>query len=491
MNQLAILVISSILFLSACAIVGPEYAGSPEAPVEENESFPSAETTQQDKQLIYSDEEPTDRWWRQLQDLALNDLINEALTKNTDLRVAFANVMAARSLLTESRTQLQPTIDANGSIEASRISSTMGGSPDEAQDDNLVTTASLGLNWELDVFGRIQRSIEVAEANIERQEALYNDVKRILIADIAETYIRLRGAQKQRQVIEKNIENQQKTLELTIVMSEEGMVSELDTVRAIAQLRSTESQLPTVISDGVIASNQLALLCGEAPQKLNIDLQKIEPLPELPAFLPVGEPAKLIRRRPDIREAERSLAALTSQIGVVTADLFPTVSFGASFGISANQPGNLTKKGAPNYTIGPGITWNLFNRDATRARIKQAEASVVAQLARYDGVVLKALEEVDSALIKHIEERNRNAALLESTRASREAVELVQIRYNAGAESFLDVLDAERTLLESERQLTSSDIELAQGLIRIYRTLGGGWRSADPDLKPLVTSPTK
>ncbi len=463
------------LSLGACSTVGPEFAGTPELPIKEDQPFPHALHKNAGQESIYQQQEPANAWWRQLNDETLNTLITIAIEKNTDLRVALANMTAARALLTESQTGLQPSINATGSVEASRNSYVQGGTADQALDDNIVTSAGLGLNWELDVFGRIKRAIEAAEANIAYSEALHDDVKRIVIADIAQAYVDLRGAQVRQQVIERNINNQKSTLELTMTLLEEGLVSELDTVRARAQLRATESLLPTQISNEVVAENILALLCGAAPGQLGVDLDQSSALPVLPEFLPVGDASELIRRRPDIRQAEHMLAGLTAKVGVVTADLFPTISFGAGLGLSAENPGDLGKTGAFNYSIGPGITWNLFNREATRARIRQAEANVDAQLARYDGVVLKALTEVDSALINHIEEHNKNIALQETTIASREAVELVRIRYNAGAESFLGVLDAERTLLGAEQQLTSSDIELAQGLVRVYRALGGGW----------------
>lgn len=477
MNRHTALIITVSLLIGACTTVGPDYTGPPQAPVRPAEPYHSTTLEQVKTESLYRSEEPVDLWWRQLQDESLNRLIDKALNANTDLRVALANVTAARAVLVESETRLQPTINVDGSVQASRQSSVFTGSSDRKLDDNIVTSATIGLAWEIDVFGRVRRSIEVANANIERSEALHDDVRRIVIADVASALMDLRGAQERRVVIERNINNQRETLDLTMTMAREGMVSEVDTARARAQLTATEALLPTVISDEIVAFNRLARLTGTTPGQLGADLLQSEPLPAIPAFIPVGDAASLIRRRPDIREAERALAGLTAQIGVATADLFPTVSFGASIGLSADRPGNLANRGAPNYAVGPGITWNLFNREAIRARLRQAEANVDAQLARYDGVVLKALEEVNSALIRHARERDRNAALLESVKASREAVELVRIRYNAGAESFLGVLDAERTLLEAEQQLTTSNVQLAQGLIVVYRTLGGGWQN--------------
>jgi len=298
-------------------------------------------------------------------------------------------------------------------------------------------------------------------------------VQRIVIADVASAYFDLRGAQERRRVVERNIGNQQETLELTVTLAREGLSTELDTVRARAQLAATQALLPTIISDQNAALNRLARLTGRVPGPLDVSLQKRGSLPTMPAFIAVGDAASLIRRRPDIREAERGLASLVAQVGVVTADLFPTVNFTASVGVAAASGSSLSDHSASNYAVGPGIVWNLFNRGAIRARIEQARAGAEAQLARYDGVVLQALEEVNSALMRHSQERERNRVLRESAAASREAVELVKLRYNAGVESFLDVLDAERTLLEAERQLTASNIDFAQQTINLYRALGG------------------
>ena len=325
----------------------------------------------------------------------------------------------------------------------------------------------------MDVFGRVRRSVEVARTNIERSQALSDDVKRIVIADVASAYFDLRGAQERRRVVERNIGNQRETLDLTITLVREGIASQLDSARARAQLTATQALLPVIVSDQNTALNRLARLAGRVPGPLDGILQQGDSLPVMPQFIAVGDALSLIRRRPDIREAERALASLTAQIGVETADLYPTVNFIASLGVAADNTSKLNDHSSMNYAVGPGIVWNLFNRGAIRARIAQAEAESEAQLARFDGTVLLALEEVNSALMRHAQERDRNLVLQESVAASLEAVELVKLRYNAGVESFLDVLEAERTLLDSERELTASRIDFAQGTINLYRALGG------------------
>jgi len=457
------------LLLAGCAAVGPDYQAPAQPDFAAGQPFASASLQQLDSQAMYLSNQPVNAWWLQLKDPTLTRLVEQALVANTDLRVALANLRAARAVLRESATGLQPSLDLSAGSERSRASAVNSAQPEA----RTVNSASLGLAWELDVFGRVRRSIEAARSNIERSEALRDDVQRIVIADVASAYFDLRGAQERRRVVERNIGNQQETLELTVTLAREGLSTELDTVRARAQLAATQALLPTIISDQNAALNRLARLTGRVPGPLDVSLQKRGSLPTMPAFIAVGDAASLIRRRPDIREAERGLASLVAQVGVVTADLFPTVNFTASVGVAAASGSSLSDHSASNYAVGPGIVWNLFNRGAIRARIEQARAGAEAQLARYDGVVLQALEEVNSALMRHSQERERNRVLRESAAASREAVELVKLRYNAGVESFLDVLDAERTLLEAERQLTASNIDFAQQTINLYRALGG------------------
>ncbi len=471
-----LMTLSIALSMTSCAVVGPDYV-QPEPVVELTSEFGQLPNEKNGNDELYRSVEPDVEWWKSLNDNALNQLIDKALLNNTDLRVAAANLKSARAVLVESEAALEPTIDAQGSADVQRLAGYQRGSNDEAMDDKLVTSLGLGLGWELDLFGRVQRSVEAASANISAQQAFLADMQRIIISDVATAYIDYRGAQQQKAVIEKNITNQTETVDITKMMEQEGMSTGLDIARAQAQLMSTHALLPSVSTQLVSAKNRLATLTSQPSSAVRTLLAVHTTLPALPEFIAVGNPEHLIRRRPDIKAAERSLASLTADVGVSTADLFPTVRLNGNVGLAADEPSDITADGAFNYSIGPAITWNLFNRDAIRARIKQSEASVDAQLAKYDQTVLSALEEVNTSLVQHYYERQRNQALKASVEASQESVALVRNRYNAGAESFLGVLDAERTLLESEQQLTESDIALNQSLILIYRAVSGGWNS--------------
>jgi len=469
-----LILVGLVLQLQACALVGPDYL-APQTAVDLDQTFIGQQQVMTE-QVLYKAVEPEVNWWKQLNDDALNHLIALSLQQNTDLRIAMANLASSRAVLVESETGLQPTIDAEGSVERQRLPGYQTGSNNDSADDETVTSVGLGLGWELDLFGQVRRAIEAATANIAVQEALLADVQRLVIADVAAAYIDYRGAQERQKVIERNITNQRKTLELTQSMASEGASSDLDVARARAQLTLTLSLLPTVKNDTEAARNRLATLTSQDIRQVEQQLSTEHTLLTLPNVIAVGEPAGLIRRRPDIKAAERKLAQATAQVGVNTADLFPKVSLNGNIGFAADTFSELDASGAFNYGIGPAISWNVFNRDAIKARIQQAEANVDMQLAEYDRTVLNALEEINSYLAEHGYERQRRQALQTSVEASAESVELVQARYREGVESFLAVLDAERTLLTSEQELTNSNIALNQSLIMIYRALGGSWQ---------------
>jgi len=469
-----LIIVGLVLQLQACAMVGPDYL-APQTATDADQTFVGQQNLMAE-QTLFKAVEPEVNWWKQLNDNTLNQLIELSLEQNTDLRIAMANVAASRAVLVESETGLLPTVDVEGSVERQRLPGYQTGSNSQSSDDDTISSVGLGLGWELDLFGQVSRAVEAASANIAVQQALLADVQRIVIADVASAYIDYRGAQERQKVIERNIVNQRETMGLTESMAREGASSELDVARARAQLTSTLSLLPTVQNDTEAARNRLATLTSQSITQVEQQLAADHTIFTLPQVIAVGEPSGLIRRRPDIQAAERNLAQATAQVGVNTADLFPKVSLNGNIGFAADSFSQLDASGAFNYGIGPAISWNLFNRDAIKARIQQAEANVDVQLAQYDRTVLNALEEINSFLAEHGYERQRRQALQDSVEASAKSVELVQARYREGVESFIDVLDAERTLLTSEQALTDSNIALNQSLIMIYRSLGGSWQ---------------
>jgi multidrug efflux system outer membrane protein len=276
---------------------------------------------------------------------------------------------------------------------------------------------------------------------------------------------------------------QQQTLALVEVLLNEGAATELDAARARTQLLTSTARIPALDARSRAAVNRLTTLTGRAPGALDDNVGAWKPLPELaqlPDFIAVGSPADLIRRRPDISAAERALAAASARIGIATADLFPSVSFGANVGIGAAPLSGLIDAGAPFFALGPSVTWNVFDRAGIYANIRQADSNAAANLARYEATVTTALEEVDTAISAYRNERLVRRQLGNALGSSRLAANLARLRYREGVEDFLDVLDAERNLLIVEDQLAVSGIRVAQNLVDIHLALGGGWQALTP-----------
>jgi multidrug efflux system outer membrane protein len=313
-----------------------------------------------------------------------------------------------------------------------------------------------------------------------------------LIAEVARNYIELRGAQRQLAVAQKNAENQKNTLDLTVVRLEAGRGTELDTSRAREQLNTTIATIPPLETAIKRAIYRISVLAGKQPQALEAELQRAAPLPITPQIVSIGKPADLLRRRPDIRSAERSLAATTARIGVATAELFPIVTVvGTDIGFSALKLADLGDIGSRSYTIGPSITWSAFNWWRVKARIREADARTEAQLARYERAVLGALEETENALVNYGRQQARLSSLRDAAAASEKAHQLAHLRYEDGIADFLTVLDAERRLLEAQDRLAASETSAATALISVYKALGGGWENAaDPKAK-ISASPKK
>ena len=469
--------------LAGCAAVGPDYAGPPAGTATAVAQFPSSTSAQ--APLVTS--APPAAWWQELKDAELDALIEAALGANYDLRVAVANVEAARAALDVAATRRRPTVNAEASVQESRNASALVQQldPDNALPTLASATFGLDLSWELDLFGRIRRSIEATTAEIGSQEALRNGVVTAVLGRVARAYMDLRGAQTRLDVAQRNVAVQQQTLELVTLLNTEGAATELDVARARTLLLTSQATIPSLEAQATGALNRLTTLTARPPGALNARLAAHAPLPAMPGFVALGTPADLLRRRPDVLAAERRLAAASAQIGVATADLFPTVSFGARVGVGAAPLSGLASAGAPFFGLGPAVSWNLFDREAIYARIRQQDSAAAANMARYEAAVTTALEEVDSAVSAWLNERDRRAQLQAARDASRHAHELALLRYREGVEDFLTVLDAERSLLSIDDQLAQSEINLAQQLINIYLALGGGWETgAAPPYQP-------
>lgn len=419
-------------------------------------------------------------WWMAFNDPMLTSLIETASAHNHDLRIADANLREVRELLQQARLDLYPVAPASAGYNRVRLSEAVAPGLDTGDRTTGYFFAGFDALWELDVYGRVRRAIEARRAEVEAFEAIRRDVLVLVSAEVARNYFLLRGEQERLAVAERNAENQQSTYELTVSLLNGGRGTELDTARARAQLESTRAMIPILRASIRRTIYRLGVLTGQGPQALMAELEPAQVLPVLPATVPIGDPAELVRRRPDIQAAERRLASATARIGVETADLFPRLTFEGSFGLEGQSFGDLFESGAGAFSFGPRLRWAAFDLARVRARIRAADARAEGTLANYEVTVLEALEETDAALVQFRGEQERTRHLEEANDASRTAAELARKRYQQGVTDFLTVLDAERRQLEAEDLLADSRTRSATALVAVYKTLAGGWEWAPP-----------
>jgi multidrug efflux system outer membrane protein len=455
--------------LTACA-VGPNYeAPEPSADQGIDESFDNAEAS------TYSGDGSVGEFWQTFHDATLETLVTQALAANHDLRIAQTRVRAARALRRDAAFDLLPSLNATAGYTKQRTATatTQPGAPRETE----LYDAGFDAIWELDFFGRVRRGIQASDAELGAIEAERRDTFVSVTAEVTRTYFELRGQQQQLDVARRNVANQTSTLDLAKARLDAGSGTEFDTARAQAQLSATRGTIAPLEAAVARSIHRLSVLLGREPGALRAQLAPPANLPPLPGIVPVGDPAGLLRRRPDIRVAERDLAGATARIGIAVADLFPRVSFTGSAGYVATDRDGLGDSGSDAFLLAPGISWAIFDLGHVQARIGASRANRDGALLRYERTVLQALEETENSLVTHARSRDRLVHDEEALKASTTAADLARVRYENGASDFLQVLDAERTLLESEDRLARSRTEAATSLIAVYKSLGGGWET--------------
>ncbi|GGU54981.1 RND transporter [Pseudomonas laurentiana] len=467
MNHLKLLMPSLlVLALAACA-VGPDYRAPSTAAAHLNAADQPEATKAFDRNRFEA------AWWRQFDDPVLNQLVAQSLADNRELRVAFARLKSARAIRDDVSNDALPTV-------TSRASSDLGKGQIPGQSDHRVNSEryDLGLDmaWELDLFGRIQRQLEASEAQQDAAEADLQQLHVSLIAELVDAYGQLRGAQLREKIALANLKTQQDSRAITQTLNEAGVGNELDVVRADARLAAVEATVPQLQAEQVRARNRIATLLGQRPDTLSIDLSPAQ-LPAIAKALPIGDPAELLKRRPDVRSAERQLAAATANVGVATADLFPRVSLSGFLGFTAARGSQLGSSAAQAWALGPSITWAAFDLGSVKARLRGANAEAEGALASYEQQVLLALEESENAFSDYSKRQQRLLALLRQSEASRKAAELASIRYREGTVDYLVLLDAERERLSAEDAQAQAEVELYSGVVAIYKALGGGWQA--------------
>ncbi|AOY59873.1 MULTISPECIES: efflux transporter outer membrane subunit [Desulfococcus] len=467
------------LLIWGCAPVGPDYVKpdirTPDAwyarpPVSESSGK--------------SDAGVLARWWETFDDPALTALIDAAVRRNLDMKQALSRVREARARQRGRRADLFPAVDAAASASKSRSSGKSG-----AGGTSELYWSGVDAAWELDVFGGLRRSLEASQADLAADEADFQDVKISLMAEVALNYIDVRTYQARLAVSRSNVATQEETWALLDTVHRSGLGDGLAAEQARYNLESSRSRIPDLKTGLAQALNRLDILTARPPGSVHEMLSAARPLPEVAIQAAIGVPADLLRRRPDIRRAERILAAETARVGVAEAERYPRFTLDGTIGLEALSLGDLLQTSSRQWRIGPALNWRIFDAGAIRSGIEIQTAIQEQAMLAYETAILNALEEVENALVAYVREQEKLTALKAATRSARSAADLAEQRFVSGLVGFTDVLDAQRSLLTFEDDAAASRGAVFANLVRLYKVLGGGWdvvRPAASETQPLI-----
>jgi outer membrane protein, multidrug efflux system len=471
MQKLQKLIVSaSAIALAACAAVGPNHSPPP-VPATAQDHFVSSSFA------AVSGDEARGDWWRLYNDPVLDGLVRQALAANKDIAVATANIAIARANLRGARSEKLPQTGVAAGAQYGRPDG-LNRAPGQGSDWALST--GFDVAYEVDLFGRVRRGIEAARADVGAAEAERDAVEVIVAAETARAYGDILSSQRRLDVARHTVQLLDQTVDLAAKRFEAGRTSRLDLVRVTTLRDQQRATIPEFEADLQSASFRLATLTGRTPAERPVTagngklLQLAEPIP-------VGDGRELLARRPDVREAERQLAASTARVGVATADLYPKITLGGSIGAAATSLASLFTGGALGLLAGPLLSWSFPNQGAARARVAGAQAQSQADLARFDKTVLTALEETETALTRYSNEIERREALRSARDQAEQAARITRAQLREGRADSLAVLDAERTLADAEADLAESDARLVDTQVDLFRALGGGWQKQSPN----------
>jgi NodT family efflux transporter outer membrane factor (OMF) lipoprotein len=487
--------------------VGPNYA-APETPtpagwgeIDQAVTTTTAPTTT--PATLPSPRPPVVRWWQTFNDPSLDGLIARAADSNLDLRRARARVFEARARRDVARADRLFGIDVGGSYTHSRSPSDSfgpvtggtggaggtggggtgggtgtgtGGFGGGFSSEGNFYQAGFDASWELDVFGGVRRNVEAADADLAAAVEDQRDTLVSLLAEVARNYVDLRGFQRQAAIARENLAAQRETVTLTQNRLAAGVASDLEVAQAQAQAATTASTIPTLEAGARGAIHRLGVLLGTDPLALSGELSAFGPIPQPPPEIPVGLPSEILRRRPDLRRAERELAAATARVGVATADLYPRFSLTGSLGLQSSRTSELFNYSSRYWSVGPSVSWPLFDAGRIRANVRVENARQEQALLAYRQAVLTALGEVEDALVNYAKEESRRRTLVEAANANARAVRLATQLYAGGRTDFLSVLQAQRDLFATQDALVQSDRTVTTNLVALYKALGGGWQ---------------
>ncbi|WP_275554040.1 efflux transporter outer membrane subunit [Mixta sp. Marseille-Q2659] len=476
------------LLLAGCA-VGPDYQ-PPQAQTPASwRDLPSQAASKPQASAINPD------WWKSFNDPQLNSLIDRAIAGNLSLQQAVLRIAGAREQLSQARGGLFPSINgsasaqkqqlgAKGMLESNGVYSQLDQNAPELRSslDSLTQPVSLyqgsfDASWELDLWGKVRRQVEAADAQQQESLESRNDALVSLEAEVARAYLQLRGAQSITRTLQTQIEVAQQTLELTQSQQRNGLAPQLDVENARAQLSSLRAQLPQYQAQTRQAMNGLAVLLGKPPGALDNELMTEKALPALPAAVPVGIPSTLARRRPDIRQAEANLHAATANIGVSVAQLFPSLSLTGQIGVRNTDADYLDNWSSHFYSYGPSLSIPIFQGGRLVSSVKLSRAQQANSALNYRQTVLTALQDVENALVSYRTDQERVTQMDETVSALQSSFDLASDSYRKGLSTFLDVLDAQRQLAQAKQQAEQARVQSSLDLVALYKALGGGWEN--------------
>ncbi|MBP1748130.1 MAG: transporter [Deltaproteobacteria bacterium] len=464
-----------MLVLAGCATVGPDYVKPDiKAPQTWNTG------TSQEGTRPGASQDNLASWWTNLNDPVLVNLIDTAIKNNKDLKKAQSRVREARAARGVAESQLYPSVVGSGAYNLSRTEKNS-----KIGETRQLFAAGLDAGWEIDLFGGVRRANEAAQAAYEASQEDYLMVHVTLAAEVALNYVDVRTLQDRLAIVEENLKLQTETYELTTYRQKAGLVTQLDVDRAKTNREDTRASIPSLRTRLAAAKNRLSALMGEYPGFADPKVAAPSGLPAVPVEIALGVPAETLRRRPDVRNAERQLAAQTARIGAAAADLYPKLSLNGAIGIDASSFAGLFTANNRIFDIGPRFTWNIFNAGAVRSNIEVQNARQEQAYLEYENTIILALEEAQNAITAYVNEQKRMQSLNDALASAMDSTDLALSQYKSGLIDFQAVLDAQRTHLSVKDNLATSKGAVVADLVRLYKALGGGWT---PDPAPVQQS---
>ena len=471
--------------LAACTTVGPTY--QPPSP-----DMPSRWSETAENVSVRADAKIS-TWWTLFRDPVLDSLVTRAMASNQDLRLAETRIREARAQRRMTASKSFPAVDATGSYTYSRTGDAPSSSGLTTRDlfqlqaNQDLYQAGFDVNWEIDIFGGTRKATEAADASVAASVEDGRDVLVSLVAEVSRNYLELRGIQQRLVITKENISIQEKTVDMAKKRFQIGFGNELAVLQAETQLAMTRSQIPALESAASQVMHQLALLLGQMPEALVPELTEKGLIPPIPPQVPVTLPSELLRQRPDIRRAERQLAAATAEIGVATAELFPKFSLAAFIGLESTDLSQLVTSGSRFWSVGPQVKWSLFNGGKVRAGIEASNSRRDRAQILYEKTVLTALVETENALVAFSREQQTRQSLKTAVIAGQRALSISKTQYALGFVDFLNVLQTELALYQSQDQLVQSEQRLSLDMVALFKALGGGWEILKEENQSLLS----